>query len=141
MKVKSKQNNIHTEGYPIWKSSIKDRLGIDWEEFKEQYDTDVVRKSLKRPELLILSDKYIWVEHTVTRLLHQKGKGAYKDKGRYRAIIRIEGKNKSLGYYETEEEAMKVYELARLERIMCTLNDIRLYYGQEVVEQIIRELV
>ncbi len=44
-------------------------------------------------------------------------KGVYhrKDNGKYRAIIKINGKNKSLGQYETAEEAFSVYKNKAIE--------------------------
>lgn len=44
-----------------------------------------------------------------------KGVTLHKPSGRWRAKIKVDGKYKSLGYYDTEEEAAKAYDRAALE--------------------------
>lgn len=135
----TKINGVHVEGYPIWNNSIKGKLDIDWEVFKEQYDNDMIRKSLKKPEVLLLDDTYIWIEHDIHRFLQHKGKGYTLDKNKYIARIRLNGRCVNLGRFETESEASMAYIKARTEKFMKAMGDIRMYYGEEIIDKIIEK--
>jgi len=83
-----------------------------------ELDKDILQKGSK----LYSKDTCCFVPHEVNNLLikSDKARGEYpvgvcfhKRAGKFRASIRINGKQKDLGYFTTPEEAFQVYKLAK----------------------------
>ena len=107
--------------------------GEDWE--GKALDKDIVVSGNReyRP------DRCLFVSLAVNGLLntHANDRGAYpcgvvKNSGKYRAQIRIFGKRKHLGYFDTVNEAEQAYKKAKkryIEDIAMTQTDARIRDG------------
>lgn len=83
-----------------------------WFEQTNYIDGYVLDKDLYIPDNKLYSpENCLLIPHNINQLINrQNGKGYSKlPSGRYRAMISINGKNISLGIYDTEEEAHQVY--------------------------------